>query len=107
MTIKEALETINAHGYTHEQVTEELARAARAGVPFNWTNDALRAYFKMSREGASFALTRKQRADVFGVLVEVAQHLADHAKHKRFKAPAPGQDFEGGILARQEAAGVE
>ena len=70
-------------------------------------NEALWAYFKMNREGASFALTRKQRAEIFGVLVEVADYLADHATHKRFKAPAPGQDFEGGILARQEAAGVE
>ena len=107
MTIKEALEAINDHGYTHEQVTEEFARAARAGVPFRWNNEALRAYFKMNREGASFPLTRKQRAELFGVLVEVAHHLRDHAAHKRFKAPAPGQDFEGGILARQEAAGVE
>ena len=107
MTIKEALKTINDTAYTDKQVTEEFARAARSGVPFRWTNEAMREYFKMNREGASFALTRKQRAEVFGVLVEVADYLRNHAAHKRFKAPAHGQDFEGGILARQEAAGVE
>lgn len=107
MTIKTALETINTRGYTAEQVDDEYSRVARAGLAMTWTTDAMWAYFKMDRTGAGFALTRKQRAELFAVLTEVAQHIADNAAHKRVKEPAPGQDYEGAILSRQEAAGVE
>lgn len=86
---------------TQEQLIEEASRCIDAQVFTKkcWHENSFRDYLRMSRKGASFALTRKQKADVAAQIHDWIHAPINHPHCTSVDA----YDVEGRILSAWEA----